>query len=433
VVSLLPGEVTPAAGENAEYQGASADGSAVAFDFGKAKPLYLRVDNTETLIGGPAVSQFAGLSAEGRYLFYRSAGNLFRFDSEEGETLQITGTGDITPTIVSAQGTAAYFLSPSTIGAEPGPNGSEPQTGEENLYHWDGEEVRFVAAVTEKDASGDKTQSGGFEGGLGLWLDNVGEGDTSRVSARTSADGSVLLFESRADLDSFESAGKAQIYRYDSLAGTLACLSCDPTQALPTSDARLIAPEYAGERVIDPLTQVPNLSPDGRRAFFESSERLLPSDNDGVQDVYEWEAEGKGSCADPGGCLFLISSGQSARPNYIFGVSESGDDVFIHSSDLLVAEDGDETPSIYDARVLGGFAEPNPSAECLGDACQPSVSTPGDPTPGLQGRGGNVKGKLRVHCAKGRRKVRRAGKARCLRRQHRHQHRAAARRKGGHR
>jgi hypothetical protein len=43
VVSLLPEDITPAAGKLAIFEGASADGSAVAFTVGPAaSPLYLR-------------------------------------------------------------------------------------------------------------------------------------------------------------------------------------------------------------------------------------------------------------------------------------------------------------------------------------------------------------------------------------------------------
>ncbi len=116
-------------------------------------------------------------------------------------------------------------------------------------------------------------------------------------------------------------------------------------------------------------------------------------------------------------------------------MSESGNDAFFLSSDLLVGTDADGTPSIYDARAGGGFAESQLRAECLGDACQPSVSAPGDPTPGLRGAGGNVKEKPRARrCAKGQRKVRRAGKVRCLKRsKHQRHERTAAKRKGGRR
>ena len=49
--------------------------------------------------------------------------------------------------------------------------------------------------------------------------------------------------------------------------------------------------------------------------FFDTPDALLPAvQNNGVSDVYEWEADGTGSCsssADNGGCLSLLSGGQS--------------------------------------------------------------------------------------------------------------------------
>ncbi len=418
VVSLLPGDLTPAAKEDATYEGASADGSAVAFKLGvtATSPLYLRLDNAQTLIAAPPGAAFAGLSAAGRYLFYLAGGDLHRFDSQSEDAIQITESGDATPVNVSFEGAGAYFVSPSLLGDGPNPNGAEPVNGAQNLYHWDGSSVGFVATVTERDVKGENS-SFGFFGGLGLWLEGVRDGEAAIDPSRATPDGSALIFESRANITGYDAGGKAEIYRYDSGEGTLTCLSCDPTLATPGSDASLISPATEGVP-LNKFSLVPNLSPDGKRAFFQSSERLVLADNDATQDVYEWEAEGKGSCAVPGGCLFLISSGQSARPNYLWGVSESGDDVFFSTSDLLLpVEDQDESPSIYDARVGGGFPlPPAPPGECLGEACQTGSAAPEDSALGssvLEGTG-NVVPRRRTRCPKGRHRVRRGGKTRCL-------------------
>jgi hypothetical protein len=421
VVSLLPGDVTPEAGEGADYVGVSNDGTTVAFRLDGGGPIYLRVNNLQTLIGAPAGSTFAGLSRDGLYMFYMLGGDLYRFDSTTEETRRITETGDIAPVNLGSEGTGAYFLSPTALVVGPNPVGAEPQPGGQNLYHWDGSAVRFVATVTERDAKGQPFSNGtgvDYYDGLGIWLGMVDANwSQALISSRTSADGSVLLFKSQADLTGHDSAGKAEVYRYAS-GEALQCVSCSRTGASPGGDAALIGPLpfVDGTSPFNKYTQIPNLTSDGDRAFFETAERLVVTDNDGVTDVYEWEAPGKGTCAEPGGCLFLISSGQSTRPNHLFGVSESGDDVFILTADLLVPQDTDETPSIYDARVGGGFPPPvAPSGECLGEACQPGAVAPNDPTPVTIETAGNVTSKLTRGCPKGKRKVRKAGKSRCVR------------------
>jgi hypothetical protein len=157
---------------------------------------------------------------------------------------------------------------------------------------------------------------------------------------------------------------------------------------------------------------VPNLTSDGRRVFFETDEPLVVSDTDRVRDVYEWEEAGQGSCSLQGGCIYLISSGHSARDNYLYGVSATGDDVFIMTSDLLVGADGDATPSIYDARVGGGFAEPS-AIGCEGEGCRPTLTpAPGltAPASGASGPSGNVG----FRCPAAKRKVKRKGKFVCV-------------------
>ena len=430
VVSLLPGEVTPST--NATFRGASADGSAIAFDLGGSDgargpgPLYLRVDDVRTLEAAPVGTTFAGLSEEGRYLFYLQAGDLYRFDSETEAVERLSEAGDVTPAYVSNDGSTVFFTSESDLGGGPNPLGAEPEGGSPNLYRWREGQVRFVATVTKGDVEGEVVPGLGTEPILGFaeWL---GGPDTSgRLPLRATPDGGTLLFVSAADLTGFESHGARQVYRYDATDDSLRCLSCDPTLKAPDSDAALLT-ERAFAVFTENLPEVPvtaasivaNLSSDGRRAFFESEERLVPGDEDGLRDVYEWEAEGKGSCAQPAGCLYLISSGKSARDNYLYGAGETGDDVFVFTSELLTGEDTEETPSIYDARVGGGFPPPSTAAgECQGEACQPSVIAPDDPAPAssLFSGKGNVSAESNVvrRCPKGRKSVRRAGKHRCV-------------------
>lgn len=432
VVSLLPGDVKQSAGQNAGYIGASLDGRGVAFSMGSQGPIYLRVDNTETFAAAPSGSVFAGVAEGGQRLFFVDDGDLYVFDAGSGSTVRFTesgvvngtGQGDVTVVNVAADGIAAYVVSPSILDGGANPNEDLPVQGEQNLYISKEGSISFVGTVTDRDVEGvfDGIK---VTGGLGLWTTAVGGSVPGKFGidpSRTTPDGDVLLFESRADLGDYEPDGHAQIYRYDSIAGALSCLSCVPTLAEPTGDAQLnsVKSGIDDPKPANALALLNNLRADGKRAFFESPDPLVAADVDDLQDVYEWEDEGVGSCRTEGGCVYLISSGRSGRDNYLFGVSDSGDDVFILTPDLLLPHlDPDETPSIYDARVNGGFPPPSERVgACLGEACQPSVSTPSDLTPAsaaFVGRGNlEEKAKRRARCPKGKRQVRRRGKTRCV-------------------
>lgn len=423
VVSLLPGDEIPGAGQNALYRGASLDGEGIVFSIGNK--LYLRHDNDETYEVGENIT-FAGVAEGGGRVFYVEGGDLKAFDIEDG-VVNFCTSGDVTPVNVSADGSAAYFVSPSVLGGV-NPNGAEPEAGKENLYLSEEGTISFVATVTERDVEGENESEG-----LGLWLLQVSERMASNSPARTTPDGSALLFESRANLDSYDPEGFRQVYRYDSNANVLDCLSCNPTEAIATGEGSL---QSLGDGQVDPeplnlYNRLSNIRADGRRAFFQSEEALVPEDTDGLQDVYEWEDQGVGSCTQPDGCIYLISYGQSERIDYLFAVSDSGNDVFFRSSDLLVPADSDETPSIYDARVGGGFPEEVPVCQ-EGQICKETPSSP----PALPAPVTPVTGSAKAPakskpCPKGKKKVKRHGKVRCVKKKHNSKHRKAGTTKKG--
>jgi len=418
VVSLLPGNETPAAGEHAAYIGASTDGAGIAFSIGST--LYLRVNNATTFKIGESLT-FAGVSQGGKRIFYVKAGDLYAFDTEAEEEIRFTSTGNAIVVNVAPQGSRAYFVSISVIaGAGANPNGEFAKEGKQNLYLSEEGQVRFVATVTPRDVEGE-LRPDGLVDGLGLWTSALKLRALATDPSRLNSDGTVLLFQSQANLDGYDSGGFAQIYRYDSNAERLHCVSCIPTKEPATGGASLqsIAPTQDSPEPFSYFGFVPNLRSDGKRAFFQSTEALVSTDNNGVQDVYEWEEAGVGSCNRPGGCVYLISSGHSADDNYLYGVSQSGDDVFFITTDVLTGFDAGDTPSIYDARVGGGFPEPGGAEPCVGEGCRPSatpapsLSAPAKPAVGAKD---NVRKK---RCPKGKRKVKRNGKVRCVKKKHR--------------
>src|SRR4029077_12952516 len=134
-----------------------------------------------------------------------------------------------------------------------------------------------------------------------------------------------------------------------------ACVSCAPSGAPPAGPATLRTIEPPTVGASEPAIVLRNLSSDGGRVFFESSVALLPRDTNGVQDVYEWEQQGVGSCqgssesfsAASGGCLYLISSGRSPEASFFADASANGNDVFFFTDQPLVGQDQDGAVDVY--------------------------------------------------------------------------------------
>lgn len=420
VISLLPGDIPVNPDEDVLYQWPSLNGEGVAF-YVDSK-LYFRYQNDETFEIGDGVA-FAGVSEDGSRVFYVEGGKLLRRDVVTGEVTPFS-SGAVTPVNISPDGQAAYFISTQVLTTAKNPSGVKAQNGQQNLYFSKEGDISFVGTVTSRDVEGAMGATEQVDG-LGLWVDAVEQPTPGRLAidpSRTNPDGSVIVFQSRANLTDFDPAEHPQIYRYDSVHKELDCLSCNPTTESASGDATLQSYARGPVALFEPTTWIENLSTDGRRAIFQSTEALVPRDNDGLQDVYEWEDQGVGSCTLAGGCVYLLSYGDSIRDDYLWAVNPTGDDVFVLTSDLLLPSDADETVSIYDVRVGGGFPAAVQSPDCQGEGCRPQVSPPPPmPSGNTPVTGGDDNAKPNRACPKGKRKVKRHGKVRCVKKKRRHQ------------
>jgi hypothetical protein len=458
VVSTKPGGSPFGAGEEPRYLASTEDGEAVVFSVDG--DLYVHRGGETTQVAD-APNTYAGISEDGRRVFFMDesfnpAGiedvpppsGLFACDAEGGncagplqdqEPIEIASQSDFVN--VSADGSNVFFTSEDTEPSEDmelgkNENGEEAETGEPNLFVWDGAATRFVAILDPQDLESFRKGAGDEnvenQEDLFQWT-NVIPGQLATDSGlyeagraysptRSTPDGEVLVFQSHARLTGYDNEGKGEIYRYAPAAASgsrLVCVSCDPSGAPHDSIADALF-DTVVLGAINSSTMIPNVTDDGKRVFFESREPLLPEDANEANDVYEWKALGTTGpggdiCERPGGCLALISSGQGEAQSYFFGMSADGEDAFFVTQEKLVGADVLASTSIYDARVLGGIPDPPLAEGCQGDACQGQGSPPPAlPAPASTGAGTTESPQGRPACAKGKHRV----KGRCVRKKH---------------
>jgi hypothetical protein len=220
-----------------------------------------------------------------------------------------------------------------------------------------------------------------------------------------SRDGSFLVFETATDLQGTDDTSSVpQVFEYQAVSGSVvrvsigqrsasgfACPStgtveegynCDGNTSVGEDAPRLTEPTVSA---ISPDTKdeatVNAVAADGA-VVFSSELALTPGAVQGQryyneagilqftrENVYEFR----------GGQVYLISPGDEAEPLHfqnanaqtrLFGIDESGRDVFFLSLDQLVPQDTDTQGSWYDAREDGGFPAPAARDKCAGEACQ---------------------------------------------------------------
>ncbi len=379
-------------------------------------------------------AEFLGASRDGERALFEvvkgvQAGNLYLFDLASGESTLIAkkvGQPEVEETFLTGLLGASenlshvYFVSEEVL-----PETAGATSGKPNLY-LDHEGIKtFIATLSPVDVVHIGAGSAAFSNTSSMPFYHVGT---------VSPDGSHLAFVSSESLTGYDNTdqvtGKAdaEVYLYEAGAAGPLCVSCNPSGAQPRGQEVKGNGNFPGvsptAAMIPPpqfMLQFPRvLSTDGRRLFFDSYDALLPRDTNGKMDVYEWEAasgskdcEGKGAelyVEGSGGCLSLISSGQSPSDSSFLDASEDGDDVFFTTTTSLLPQDPGLI-DIYDARVNGGLpGAPESPGPCQGEACQFAPPPPNDPTPASASFKGAGNPKPAPRCRKG--KV--ARKGRCV-------------------
>jgi hypothetical protein len=401
LINLLPGEVhgTPGARLAAQGGAVSADGSRVYFTDGEDSAIYLREAGGPTklvpeTVGGGASFQTA--SADGSLAFFIKGAHLFRYSAAANTATDLIPSGGVVGVLgAAADGSSVYYLTAA------------------GLFLW-----QAPSTTTEIAAGASPAFAGDYPPTTG--------------TARVTPDGAHLAFLSTARLTGFDNTdqltgqpdSEAFLYSAGGGGGALACVSCNPTNERPVGPSTIPGSIPNGNLAEDPsatdVYKPRDLSIDGNRLFFDSRDQIVPEDASAAQDIYEWEAQGSGTCARPGGCLDLISSGKSSEASSFIDASAGGSDAFFLTGDSLVPWADPGSADLYDAREGGGFPEPAAAIPCDGDACQALPSPSEDPAPGtlVAGQPNPPVGFPKHACPKAKRRVVRHGKTRCVPKHH---------------
>lgn len=379
LVNVLPGNAATLPGPSGNIKAVSADGRRVFFS-DEAGHLYVREDAEVTSeISGPG--HFLATSTDGSKVLL-SDGHIYDLETKASTDLTKGKGGFLGLSGQSDDLSHVYFVDTEVLsGEEANSEGAKAQAGKANLYAWHEGGFTFVATLVATDE--------------GQVLINDWAPSPSRRTAQASPQGRLLAFQSQAQLTSYDNTGPCEsnhanglvagpcpeIFLYDSATATLSCVSCNRSGERPLG--RTLLPRATGS--------TPRYLTDSGRLYFDSQDSLLPADTNAgavpgraVEDVYQFEPQGLGTCERQSGCLSLISAGTGTFDSNFFAADASGKNVFLTTRDQLVLKDKDELIDLYDAREGGGIASETEAelVPCQGEACQPPAVPPNDSTPG---------------------------------------------------
>jgi hypothetical protein len=416
--------VSPACKTEAEadgddfFQGASVDGTKVYFTTNRQL--------TDSDLDGSAAecSKASGVPGCDLYLYDSSkpaGGRLTQVSAGEsvvgkhvvGEEASVfKGT-----VAISGDGSRVYFAAVGVLTAAANPAGkaaAEYPAGDPKLYVWSAATgvIQFVGALSPGD--------------VGLFGDNGTLYNTAYpvpvtgqelAGEEVGGDGHVLLFQTTSSLTAVDIDGaRSDAYRYDSSGDppTLECVSCRPGGPdsepfdLGIGSTTAAKANIAGTAFAEEGRWV---SEDGESVLVRTAEPLVSGDLNGAVNDYLWRS----------GTFSLLPGTAGLNASFFVShpvLSQDGSQVAFAARPALLKSDGDTAEDVYVARVGGGFPDPTGPTVCLAESCQgPLASAPAAPivaTATYSGRG-NVKDETQPRrCAKGKRRVTRDGRTRCV-------------------
>jgi hypothetical protein len=378
--------------------------------------------------GPPEPATFTGASEDGSRAFFASEAQLFAgangeagqnlyeydFSGPAGERVRFVAP-NVTPVVtkgvsreervadVTADGGRVYFESTVPLTSVANGNG---ETAEKALEHG----ASVLLYVYDSESGAISFVAGAREVGEPAPFFSEYEPEPFKALGLT-RDGGFLVFETATDLEGTgDTSSVPQVFEYEAATGRVVRVSigqrspsgfecastgtieegygCEGNTSVGEDSPRLTEPAFS---VVAPDTKDETMgnsvAADGT-VVFSSEMPLTPGSVQGEryyeekglllatrENVYEYR----------GGQVYLISPGDEAKPAHLpnanahtrlFGIDESGRDVFFESADQLVPQDTDTEGSWYDAREGGGFPGPAVKLECSGEACQGSGSSP---------------------------------------------------------
>jgi hypothetical protein len=310
----------------AHFDGSSANGSRVFFSTNEPLDVNLDANNTQDVYeraGG--ITRIISTGATGT-----SGGANFIRASQSGDRVFFTTARALDPADTDGQQDIYVNAGGTTTWVSTGPAGGNAVGGSASLDAISSDGTRAFFRTAESlvtfDADGGQPDVYERSGGTTTLISTASANDgfgTFMEPARIAQDGARVFFTTDASLLPSDMDTEGDVYEHS--GGTITLVSTGPSGGNGAFDAHFTAS-----------------SEDGARVFFYTDESLVASDTDQTRDVYQ-RSSGTTSLISigPTGANGL----ESVNP---VAVSADGSRVVFHTSEAMVASDTDSMNDLYE-------------------------------------------------------------------------------------